>query len=119
MLICNEKDILLLHQNLIISYTKRLKEKLDLKECECCHQMIRKVNICQMKYSEQFLKFKNLFPSDEIYICKDYYLPQMLKQEVPKYSKRNNIYLPKSPHEISSLNSHELLLIQLAKCLSL
>jgi hypothetical protein len=100
MLICNKKDILLLHQKVISSFTNQLKENFDLNECECCHQMIRKVNICQIKYSEQFLKFKDLFPSDEIYICKDYCLPQMLKQDVPKYSKLYNMYLPNSPHEI-------------------
>jgi NifB/MoaA-like Fe-S oxidoreductase len=68
-------------------------------------------------YNDSFLKIKDVFYKNNLRICKEYCEKQILNLEVPKYSKLNNMFLETPPEEISGLNSYELLLIQLAKCL--
>ena len=67
----------------------------------------------QKNVIENLENFKNL--SSPFYVCVTYCLDDLKKNEIPRYSSLNNIFLYDSPNEILNLNTFEQILIQLAK----
>jgi hypothetical protein len=93
-----------------------LHDKLNLDECGICHQLLPKTHLKKLIYTENLDFIKDLFDKDNLNVCKEYCLKDINMNQIPKYSKLNNMLLNALPEEISNLNSYELLLIQLAKC---
>ena len=97
---------------------------MDLFECDSCQQMISKKNICVLNITDHNLictiTLKQLMAVEKksfpLNICQSYCYKALQKGEISKFSVLNNMKLNQIPIEISSLNSYELLLIQLAKC---
>lgn len=97
---------------------------MDVIECDSCHQMLPKKNICSMNVVDKnieitaslktFMNAENKnFPLN---VCRTYCYTAFQKNEIPKFSVLNNMKLNEIPNEINLLNNYELLLIQLAKC---
>ena len=77
---------------------------------------------CQMKIIHSAVDndiFKKIFDDEKlnypVFICKTYCWGGLNNNEIPKFSKLNNMFLNQSPPELI-LNSFELNLIQLGKC---
>jgi hypothetical protein len=119
----SEDDILKNNWDIVVKFKKDLARKTDVIECACCHQMLPRKDFKLIERygpggDDSILKRlvqaeKSKLPWN---ICKTYCYKSIIENVIPKFSILNNMKMEKLPTEISSLNSYELLMIQLAKC---
>ncbi len=108
------------YEALFNNYKNNLDQKLDLKECCCCHRLIT-VSKSKLLDSKEnyYLKNKNFINNSDssIFICREHCYKSIFKEgKIPIYSKLNNMQILNQPTELSILNFYEKLLIQRAKC---
>lgn len=108
---------------MVKDFKKDLARKIDVIECSCCHQMLpRKEFKIIEKYGpgDENSILKKLVQSEKSKlpwnVCKTYCYKSIVENLIPKFSMLNYMKMERLPNELSSLNSYELLMIQLAKC---
>jgi hypothetical protein len=114
----NEIELFEKYKKIISSYHNQLNKKLDLQECQCCHQLIPNHQIKIIYKAIENEIFMELFEKITlpIKICKIYCLRDINNNSIPKFSSLNNMELKESPLVLKCLNHFELNLVQLGKC---